>query len=135
MLDLVFAVGQFLCVLGLMAGFVLALAKWRRIHSKAQGDNSGTKLDASHNQGRPTVKLSAIPQTSQATIRVVPIENSRLLSARKAGTSAKPGRDDRKPSRRRSMSNATDRDRAGERAVLLVKHRRKRPESDGPRAV
>jgi hypothetical protein len=131
-LDFFVAVGQFLCLVGLTLGLLLAIAKWRRPDPSASRENIAA--DSGDNVPRPLVKLALVAQTPHATIRVVPIENSRCANSQKPVASAKTAGDERKPSRRRSLSNAADAERTRERAVLLMKHAKKRPRSDGPRA-
>jgi len=130
-LDFLVAVGQFLCLVGFTLGLLLAIAKWRRPHPNASRENIAA--DGIDNAARSSVKLAVIPQTPHATMRVVPIKTSRLMKGQKSVASAKAVLDQRKPSRRRSISNVSDPER-GHRAVLLMKHARKRRRPDGPRA-
>jgi hypothetical protein len=129
-LDFLVAVGQFLCLVGFTLGLLLAIAKWRRPHPNASRENIAA--DGIDNAARSSVKLAVIPQTPHATMRVVPIETSRLMKGQKSIASAKAVLDQRKPSRR--ISNVSDPER-GQRAVLLMKHARKRRRPAGPRAV
>ncbi|MGZ5137445.1 MAG: hypothetical protein ACXWCX_06565, partial [Burkholderiales bacterium] len=81
MLDFLVAVGQFLCLVGMTLGLLLAIAKWRRPDPPASRENIAA--DSSDNAPRPLVKLALVAQTRHATIRVVPIENGRCASGQK----------------------------------------------------
>ncbi|MGZ5258582.1 MAG: hypothetical protein ACXWC0_13185, partial [Burkholderiales bacterium] len=70
MLDFLVAVGQFLCLVGMTLGLLLAIAKWRRPDPPASRENIAA--DSSDNAPRPLVKLALVAQTRHATIRVVP---------------------------------------------------------------
>jgi hypothetical protein len=129
--DFFVAVGQFLCLVGLILGLLLAIAKWRRPLPSPSRENIAA--ESSETATRPLVKLAVVAQTRHATITVVPIENRRCANGQKPLASAKAVDNQRKPSRRKLISDAAGPGLTGERAVLLMKHARKRPRSDGPR--
>jgi hypothetical protein len=134
MLDFLFAVGQFLCLVGLLSGLVLALRNKNYADSStARRDTATARPDDSGRRG--TVQLAVLPETPVPLIRVVPIETSPLLSGANPGAPSKNAGEQRKPFRRRSMQETIERARSEQRAALLVKHTRKRPGRDGPRPV
>jgi hypothetical protein len=135
MLDFLFAVGQFLCLVGLLCGFVLALRNDRYIDSStSRPDTAASSADDSRRR-QGIVQLAVLPEKPVALIRVVPIERSPLLNGVNPVTPAKSVGEQRKPSRRRSVQETIDRSPNEQRAALLMKHTRKRPGPDGPRAV
>jgi hypothetical protein len=134
-LDFLLAVGQFLCLVSLLCGLLLALLSGRYAGSSAsQPDSARENAD---DRGRPqaTVQLAVLPEKPVALIKIVPIESSPLLNGPNALAKAKSAREQRKPSPRRVMQEAINRARGEERAALLMKHARKPPGSDGPRVA
>ena len=134
MLDVLFAIAQFLCLIGLLFALVLVLTRRQR----AKRISPEELLSSQHVTplpGREASGEGAALEKPIATMRVVPIQSSRLSKSRKAGGAQKNPREPRKTSRRRAAPAATDEDGRAERAVLLMKHARKPPESDSPRLV
>jgi hypothetical protein len=135
MLDFLFAVGQFLCLVGLLSGLVLALRNNRYVDSTKSRRNTARASAEDSGPLRGIVQLAVLPEKPVALIRVVPIETSPLLNGANPVTPAKSVGEQRRPSRRRSMQETIDRARNDQRAALLMKHTKKRPGGDGPRAV
>jgi hypothetical protein len=135
MLDFLFAVGQVLCLVGLLCGFVFALRNNRDADTSTSPPDTAT--GSAEERGRPQgiVQLAVLPEKPVAVISVVPIETSPLLNGADRVAAAKSVGERRKPSRRRAMQEAIDRARNEERAALLVKHTRKGPRPDEPPAV
>ena len=135
MLDFLFAVGQFLCLVGLVSGLVLALRNNHYADTSTSRPDTATASANDRGRVRGIVQLAVLPKKPVALIRVVPIETSPLLNGANPVTPAKSVGEQRRPSRRRSMQETIDRARNDQRAALLMKHTKKRPGGDGPRAV
>jgi hypothetical protein len=134
-LDFLIAVGQFLCLVGLLCGFFLALLSGRDPGSNASRPDSARENAGDGGRPLATVRLAVLPEKPVALIRIVPIESSPLLNGPNALATPKNAREPRKISARRAMREAINRARSEERAALLMKHARKGPGSDGPRLV
>jgi hypothetical protein len=134
-LDFLFAVGQFLCLVGLLCGYFLALLSGRYAGSSASRADSARENAKDGERPLATVQLAVLPQKPVALLKIVPIDSSPLLNGPNALATPKNTREQRKPSARRAMQEAINRARSEERAALLMKHARKRPGSDGPRVV
>ena len=134
MLDLPLAVAQFLCLVGLLCGLLALLARGHRKHSATRRNSLKENADAPEKR-LATVQLAVLPEQPVALIKVVPLESSPLLNAPNAPAASKEAREQRKPTRRRVTQEAINRARGEERAALLMKNAKKRPGSDGHRAV
>ena len=133
MLDFLFAVGQFLCVVGLICGLILTLSNRKRYVSapaEAATNPSLPRPDAT----RATIELAVLPPHRAPFIRVVPIAGvPPQREAASPSVQVERAESQRQRPRRRS-TRATAQAANWERAALLTKHRKKRPEADGPPA-
>ena len=75
MLDFLFAIGQFLCVIGLLYGMVLSIANWEYSHPIERRYDPVTGHEWSRETADPEFQLSIVPVESVAMI-----ETARLIT-------------------------------------------------------
>ena len=129
MLDFLFAVGQFLCVVGLICGLVLTLSYRKRGAASAREERAEAVLPERPDAVSPVVQLAVLPPERAPFIKVVAIGG---VAPQREGQSL-AARADGAGGRHRSV-RARAQAAKRESAALLMKHKKK-PETDGPRAV
>jgi hypothetical protein len=132
-LNMLIAVGQFLCLAALLFALLHVFTKARRARSSRPAERRGPEREP--DAQRPRTSLTpASTEPSGPFIRVVPLKQPVVLNT-KIDVAPKAAREQRKPVRRRPLANAGDGSRSEERAVLLIKHARRRRRSDRPPVV
>ena len=73
MLDFLFALGQFLCVIGLLYGMIVSIANWEYSGSIERRYDAITGHEWSRETGDAKLELSVVPVQHEVLIETVPL--------------------------------------------------------------